>query len=253
MRRLFLMVICGLSLAACGKKGPLLYPDMLLPNAPTALAASQIDGGVKLQFLLPESDRGGRKLTDLAGVKINKRTGDFKEEKLCSSCLTEFRLFSKIYLDKLPDTVERYGSRIILLDADVEAGKSYSYSVMPFAKGDQDGFASPQVSILLVQPAIPPVLHAESFPTEIKISFDSTQPSVGEFIGYNLYRTTRQGETPHLPINREPLTDKSYTDTALERNVKYLYMARTLEKLESGGVVESPLSNVVEGMMKNDE
>jgi len=253
MRSLFPILIFGLSLTACGKKGALIYPDMLLPNAPTSLTASQIGSEVKLQFLLPNSDRGGRKLTDLAGVKINKQKGDFKEDKLCSSCVTEYRLFSRIYLDKLPENVQRYGNRIILLDGDVEAGKSYSYNVIPLTRGNLDGSISQQVSILLVQPAKPPVIRAKSFPTEIKISFEPQPTTFGRFIGYNLYRTTQQGEAPGLPINSEPLIDKSYTDTALERNVKYLYMARTLEKLEPGGVVESPVSNVVEGMLKNDE
>lgn len=243
MRRLFLMAILGLSLTACGKKGALIYPDMLLPNAPTALSASQIGSDVTLQFLLPDTDRGGRKLTDLAGVKIGKRTGIGKEEPLW-----------KLYLELLPENVRRYGNRIFVLDKDVGTGKSYSYSIVPFNRKYLDGSpSSPPISILLVHPTIPPVIRAESFPTEIKISFESQPPTAGEFVGYNLYRTTQQGEAPHLPVNREPVKDKIYTDTALERNVKYLYMARTLEKLESGGVVESPLSNVVEGLLKNDE
>jgi hypothetical protein len=109
------------------------------------------------------------------------------------------------------------------------------------------------VSVSLVQPTPPPVLLAESFPTEIKISFVSLPPVAGRFIGYNMYRTTKSDIVSYLPINREPLTEKDYIDSALERNVKYHYSARTLLKLESGNVIESQTSNVVEGMLKNDE
>lgn len=242
MCRLFLTVVLALSLTACGKKGALIYPDMLLPAAPAATSVSQIGSGVKLQFVLPASDRGGRRLHDLAGVKINKRKG-----------MSDEVLFLKLYLDQLPDSVQRYGNRLFMFDSAVDTGKSYSYRVVPFTKGELDGSASPPASVLLVQPTLPPVLHAESFPTEIKVSFDTRPPTVGRFIGYNLYRTTQQGVVPPLPVNREPLADKMYIDSILERNVRYLYMARTVEQLEAGGIVESPPSNVVEGILKNDE
>lgn len=242
MRGLFLAVVTGLLLTGCGKKGPLLYPDMLLPNSPAETAVSQTGSSVTLKFRLPESDRGGRRLADLAGVAISRQAGNGREE-----------LFRKFYLNRLPDNVQRYGNHIFVFDSDVEAGKSYSYRVTPFTGKEQEGSASPAVSVLLVQPSVPPVIRAESFPTEIKITFDPLPSGDSRFIGYNLYRSARPGAVPPLPVNREPLTGINYTDTELERNVTYLYSARTVEKQEAGGIVESPLSNVVEGMLKNDE
>lgn len=253
MRRTLIFAMFAFCLAACGKKGALLYPDMLAPAAPANTVASQIGSTVKLQFLLPDSDRSGRRLLDLEGVKINKLEMGSDKEQVCTSCMTEYRLFRKLYLDLLPDGAERHGNRIIVLDDEVSVEKNYSYIVVPFSKGGIEGVASPQVSIQVVQPILPPILKAESFPTEIKISLVSMPPVAGRFIGYNVYRTTEQEKLPHLPVNKEPVLGNDYTDSGLERNVKYRYMARSVVKLKSGGLVESPASNVVDGILKNDE
>ncbi|MDD5284762.1 MAG: hypothetical protein PHD54_02790 [Desulfuromonadaceae bacterium] len=253
MRSMLLTAVLICSLTACGKKGVLYYPDMLVPAAPTAASASQFGSVVKIQFVLPENDRTGRKLFDLAGVKINKRVSDSPFEQICKSCMTDYQLFRKLYLDLLPHGAQRFGNRILMLDGSVSAGKSYSYSIVPFNKDDVDGVASPQVSVSLVQPIPPPILHTESFPTEIKISFVTPPPVPRGFAGYNLYRSTKQDMVSYLPINREPLTGKDYIDSALERNVTYRYMARTVIKQESGNMLESNVSKAVEGMLKNDE
>lgn len=253
MRNLLLIAILIFTLTACGKKGALYYPDMLVPTAPTGFSISQIGSTVKLQFVLPDNDRAGRKLRNLAGVKINKRESIFQEEQVCNSCTADYHLFRKLYLDLLPESAQKYGNRIILLDGDVSAGRTYSYVVVPFTKDGVDGLAAPRVSVRLVQPTLPPVLHAESFPTEIKISFVSMPATAGRFVGYNLYRSKEREVLPYLPINREPLMGKDYIDSGLERNVNYRYIGRTLVEMESGSMVESPVSNIVEGMLKNDE
>jgi predicted small lipoprotein YifL len=253
MRSLPLIILFIFCLTGCGKKGALIYPDMLVPVAPTATTASQIGGSAKLQFVLPARDRTGRTLHDLAGVKISKRTSESQDLQSCSSCMTDYHLFRKLYLDVPTEGVLRFGNSILVLDGDVNAGKTYSYIVVPYTKEGFDGIASPQTSVTIVQPTPPPVLDSESFPTEIRLSFVSSLPVAGSFIGYNIYRTTQQNEATYLPINREPFTGAVYIDSALARNTRYYYVARTVLTLESGSVVESLVSNAVDGMLKNDE
>lgn len=252
MRNLLLIAIFVFFITACGKKGALYYPDMLVPVAPTAISVNQIGSTVKLEFTLPDKDATDRKLYDLGGVKITKRENDPYQELVCNSCTTDYFLFRKLYLDLLPDGTRRFGNRILMLDGNVKSGKTYSYILIPFTKDGVDGVASTQVSVRLFQPALPPVIQSESLPAEIKISFVSLPPVAGSFLGYNIYRTSQQGLTPYLPLNREPWPGKEYIDSTLERNLKYYYVARMVVKLESGEVVESLLSNVVDGTLKND-
>ena len=103
--RLFgrLAVLGGMTLAmtACGKKGVLVYPDMLVPAAPSAASAFQSGSGVKIQFEVPTTDRTGNRLNDLAGLNISKRESDSASEQTCPACLDDYHLFRKLYLDLL--------------------------------------------------------------------------------------------------------------------------------------------------------
>jgi predicted small lipoprotein YifL len=248
-------LIVGLSLLtiACGRKGPLIYPDMLIPAAPAAVTAQQSGTTVKLRFALPDKDRGGRPVQGVTGVKISRRVAEADQKDFCRSCMSDYRLFLTLYLDHLPVTAQRYGNRVVLIDGDVSAGYSYSYSIVPFTADGVDGASSPTADVR-VTPSLPaPAVKIESFPTEVKLQFSSQPPVSGRLFGYNLYRW--QAATVRLfePLNREPLKSNEYIDGGLERGVRYRYSARVLMVLESGDVVESAESQEVEGLLKDDE
>lgn len=248
------LVVClSLLSTACGRKGPLIYPDMLVPAAPAAVTAQLSGSAVKLQFELPDKDRGGRPVKGLAGVKISRRATETDLRDLCRSCMADYILFQTLYLDHLPVATQRFGNRVVLFDSDVSAGNSYSYSVVPFTRDGIDGASSPIVDVRVTAPQPAPVLKAESYPTEVRVHF-SLQPRVtGQLIGYNLYRSSGTTPQPYQPLNREPLKGNEYVDTVLERGVKYHYTARSLMVLESGGITESAASQEVEGMLRDDE
>jgi predicted small lipoprotein YifL len=248
-------LVVGFSLlaAACGRKGPLLYPDMLVPAAPAAVKAGQSGSSVKLQFTLPDKDLAGRPVQGVAGVRINKRVINATEKDVCRSCTTDYRLFRTLYLDVLPTDTQRYGSSLILLDSDVRAGNAYSYSIVPFTADGVDGSVSAVAEARMVGAIPAPVVKVESFPTEVKLSISSQPSSSGNLSGYNLYRSSSTSSRSYQPLNREPLKGGEYVDTLLERGVKYRYSARTLVDFGAGMVAESLESQEVEGMLKDDE
>jgi predicted small lipoprotein YifL len=248
-------VVVGMSMLAmaCGRKGPLIYPDMLVPAAPAAVTARQSGSAVKLQFALPEKDRAGRPVQGVAGVKISKRTTDDARKDVCRSCMTDYRLFRTLYLDLLPTDTQRFGSQLILLDGDVLAGNIYSYSIVPFTADGIDGAASAVADVRVGASLPAPSVTIESFPTEVKLWLSSQPFSSGHLLGYNLYRTSGTTPRSYQPLNREPLKGSVYVDNTLERGVKYRYSARTVQVLESGGIAESAESQEVEGMLKDDE
>src|SRR6266571_5289579 len=108
--RFLLIAIVLLLGSGCGKKGPLLYPDMLVPAAVSALTASQSGATVKISFDLPGKDLAGRPLRDLAGVTVFKRVESSVQQPDCPACTDDFRLFRKLYLD-LPDAAQIYGNK----------------------------------------------------------------------------------------------------------------------------------------------
>lgn len=249
------VLVAGVSLvaAACGKKGPLIYPDMLVPAAPSAVSAMQSGTAAKLQFVLPGKDRGGKAVSGLAGVKINRRAATADKSDVCRSCMTDYLLFRTIYLDHLPADTQRYGGQLILLDSDVSAGNIYSYRVIPFTADGVDGVMSANADVRLDAPVAAPGLKIEAFPTELKLIFSSTAVKSGRLIGYNVYRSSGTAPQPFQPLNREPVKGGEYIDTGLERGVKYRYSIRAVIARTAGEVAESIGSNQVEGVLKDDE
>lgn len=248
-----LVVSVSLMATACGKKGALVYPDMLLPAAPTAVTAQQSGSVVKLQFALPDKDRAGRPVKGVAGVKISRRAVDSSQKDVCRSCVTDYSLFRTLYLDHMPAGTQRFGNLLVLLDGDVSAGYSYSYSVVPFTGDGLDGASSPPADVRVATPLPAPLLKIESLPTEIRLQISSQPLITGSLLGYNLYRSSGATARSYLPLNREPIKGNQYVDSALERGVKYRYAARALIMLAPGNIAESAESHEVEGMLKDDE
>lgn len=257
MRRLersLLVVVLALLASGCGKKGPLIYPDMLVPAAPAAVTAQQSGSSVKLKFVIPDKDRAGRAVHGVTGVKINRRTTENDQKDVCRSCMTDYVLFQTFYLEHLLPTAQRFGNSLVVLDSEVTTGKSYSYSIVPFTADGVDGASSAIVAVTVAPPMPAPLLKSDSFPTEVKIhiSLLNSRPA-GRLLGYNLYRATGGAVRSYQPLNSEPLKGGEYVDVALERGVKYRYWARAVMELKSGDVVESSESDEVEGMLKDDE
>lgn len=248
-------LVAGLSLlaGACGRKGALVYPDMLVPAAPS-VTARQSGAAVKLQFSIPAKDRSGQSVQGLAGMKISRRVHDAGQKDVCRSCTTDFTLFRTIYLELLPHDIQRFGNQMILVDSDIHAGNLYSYRVVPFLADGVEGAASTVADVSVSIPLSPPVVSIESQPTEVKLHLSmSSMGSAGQVLGYNLYRTSAPAVRSYLPLNSEPVRGNDYTDSSLERGVRYRYSATALIVQETGTVVESRESDAVEGILKDDE
>lgn len=253
LERSLLIIAMSLLATACGRKGPLLYPDMLVPAAPAAVTARQSGSVVKLYLDLPDKDRAGRAMDGVAGVKISRKAAETGQKDVCRSCMTDYKPFQTIYLAHLPTTTQRFGNRLMVIDSDVTAGNSYSYSIAPFTADGVDGASSQAVEARVAAPVPAPLLEIESLPTELRLHILVHPLVAARMLGYNLYRSSGVSARSYLPINNAPLKGNEYIDGAVERGVKYRYSARTLIVRPSGDVAESAESNEVEGILKDDE
>lgn len=226
---------------------------MLAPAPPAAVSGQQSGSAVKLQFSLPDKDLSGHSFQGVTGVKISRKISETGQKDVCQSCLADFLLLRTLYLDHLPTETQRFGGRLILLDHDVTAGNSYSYRIVPFTADGVAGAPATLSSVRVVQPFSGPALKVESLPTEIRLQCTMQPAASGRLLGFNLYRSTGAGAGSFQPLNREPLKDREFVDSGLERGVKYRYSARALVELTQGIIVESLESSEVEGMLKDDE
>lgn len=253
MRTLPLLFAMLMLIAGCGKKGALIYLDMLVPEAPSDIAARQAGPGMKLSFVLPKKDLAGQNLTNLSGFNILKREATPVIGEECDTCKEAFRLFRKLYIDFQDESVRRYGNLMILMDSDVRTGSVYTYKVVPFTKDGQDGVSSAPVTAAMLQPPSPPVLRAVPSPTDIKLEFAGAAPLAGTFVGYNLFRADKGEPMPFLPLNKLPISGAIHTDSGLERGMTYSYGVRSVVRMPSGEIVESALSNIVEAALRDEE
>jgi predicted small lipoprotein YifL len=253
MRKLFCLLSIVITFTGCGKKGPLIYPDMLVPAAPSDVSAQQSGTSIKLSFLLPSKDLAGRNFAGITGVTIIKRDEPAGQSPNCSACTTDFSPFRKLNLDFLPPDTRRYGSLLVLMDGDVQTGRTYSYRISAVTKDNQEGTLSVPVATIMVPGPLPPKVQVISQPTEILLEFVGLPPLAGVITGYNVYRALKGEAFPFQPLNREPLAGNRFADVGLERGTSYIYGVRTVVRLPSGGRVESGLSNAVEGRLKDDE
>ena len=159
MRKLACLLLAAFAITACGKKGPLLYPDMLVPVAPSGVTAQQSGSSIKLSFALPSKDLAGRNFAGLSGVTILKRDEAAGQAPGCSACTTDFSLFRKLNLDLLPPDTRRYGDLLVLLDGAVQAGRTYTYRVSAVTADNQEGALSAPATVSVVPVLPPPVLQ----------------------------------------------------------------------------------------------
>jgi predicted small lipoprotein YifL len=248
-------VVVGLSVmaSACGRKGPLIYPDMMIPAAPAAVSAQQSGSVVKIKCTLPDKDRAGHQVKDIAGVKISRQTTASDQKNVCRACTTDYAPLQTYYLNSLPPTAQRFGSRLIALDSDVSEGNSYSYRIVPFTADGIDGASSMISTVRMEVPLVPPQLKLESFPTEIKVHITSQPYLNGRLLGYNLYRQLVAGNQSYQSLNQELLKDGEYVDRTLEQGVKYTYSARAVVMPISGDIAESSESQAIVGGLKEDD
>jgi predicted small lipoprotein YifL len=249
---LLILLFLTLFVTACGKKGPLIYPEMLVPAAPSNIRVQQAGSALKLSFVLPSKDLAGRNFSGLSGVTILKRDEPVGQGSSCSSCTSDFSVFRKLNLDLLPSQTGRFGNLLVLLDGDVQAGRTYTYRVSVVTKDNQEGAYS-AVSTAMLPAYLPPVVQVNSQPTEIQLEFVGLPPLEGINAGYNVYRALKGDAFPLLPLNREPIVGNRYVDVGLERGTTYVYGARTVVVLPNRSRLESSLSNEMEGKLKDDE
>jgi predicted small lipoprotein YifL len=253
MKSVLLLMFLLLSVTACGKKGPLIYPEMLVPAAPSDFRVQQSGTALRLSLGLPSKDLAGRNLSGLSGLSIYKRVERGSATQSCGSCPSDFTLFRKLNLDLLPAEVQRFGNVLVAQDNDVRPGNVYSYRCVAVTKDNLEGAFSPQTVSSVVAAPPPPVLQVISHPTEIILEFVGVPPQGATIVGYFVYRTSTSGVESFQPLNREPIAGNRYVDSGLDRGTIYRYTVRTLLKLSTGMLLESSPSNVADGLLKDDE
>lgn len=245
------LVLLFFLVAACGRKGPLVPPEALLPAPVSDLKVAQQGERFQLSWTLPAKRVDGDVYGKLVGFRLFKREVLPPDED-CEACANAYRLEKSVDLAYLQD-VRRSGDRLFVGDADVSAGTTYQYKVVGLNK---DGTVSPDSNRARrkkVTPPAAPRLVANFTPTDIILHWEDVAiPANGKIVGYNVYRWRGDGLPALFPLNGAPKQGPGYEDTRLVPGVTYVYVVRTVAEV-AGEMVESAPSNEAKGVLAEPE
>lgn len=240
---LFLLIV--VLLAACGKRGPLIPPEALVPAAITDLRVDQQGNRFLICWTPPGSQEWGGPLPDLAGFQV------FRREVLppgedCEECPTAYRQVKTVDPDYLQD-VRRSGSRFCFPDSDVSVGTTYQYKAVSFQKDGAVSRDSNKARRKKTHPPAPPLLTAVATPDGVTLRWKPAAiPPGGLLEGYAVYRKQAGEVMPVMPSALLAADAAHFADPHMEHGVQYLYGVRSIASID-GERVESELSNEVEG------
>ena len=242
-RKMVIPLLLLLTLAACGKKGPVRPLLQALPAAPQNLTVQQQGKRFLLSFGLPTRNQDGSPLTDLQGFQVYKMKYDPAQD--CPECRDTSVLLQSIDLDYLRG-VRRSGDHLELWDRGLEAGFGYQYRVVPVNRQGASGLPVVVKRQYFQPPPAPLALQATSHDQMARLQWQppSTGSPAGELEGFNIYRRRPGSPFPPLPVNHTPVKKSPYEDFGLENGTTYEYALRSVIKV-SGVEVESPLSDTV--------
>ncbi len=249
----FFLFLLLLPAGGCGKRGTLIYPDMLLPAPPSKFSAIQSGNSVKISFFIPGHDRAGRKMKEIAGVRVVRLESPEGASQVCGNC-GGFTLIRTVYPDIPDEAVQLYGSRAIFMDGNVTGEREYLYKGVAFTKEGVEGEYSPVFKVHAREPLPPPALVVSPTPAEFRLEFSYTSAFEGKLLGYNIYRREKRDDAmPLRPLNPSPFTGGAFLDRGMDRRFTYIYSVRGVMLLPSGEMMESLPSKEVEAVLQDED
>ncbi len=207
---------------ACGKKGPPVSFDRIVPKAITDLGALVREGRVVLQWSLPRENTDGSDLVDLVGFKVLRGS----PEEGCEDCPE--RLVPVAEVDLAPGVnhwIE--ANRVFWADRGLRAGKKYLYRVRAFNRRGHFSQGSNRVELQWdIPPSPPKQFQGVAGDGVVKLQWVAAK----EAGGYNIYRSEKGEGFSLSPLNPRPIKETYYRDTGVVNDVEYRYVVRSVRK-----------------------
>lgn len=231
------LILGLLFLFACGKKGPLVAPVKKIPKSAQAAAVHQQGSTAVLIWRNPAAYIDGSPLDALDKIEIYAaRTpieefpsgisaGVFREKAVLSETIPQDNLAEYAYPENPALQSYRYSFDLDDINKTVLAFALKIYD----ERGKASEFSDPVSLAPATVPQPPQELKVKAEPDGVGLSWEppekninGTTPALAQ--GYNIYKKI-EGD-PVIRINRNPVTETQYQDTAIEWGVTYTYWVR---------------------------
>lgn len=251
MKKYCIWIVIALLITACGKRGPLVAPEALVPAAINDLRVEQKGNRFLVCWSRPGKEEWGGSLESLAGFRLFRRDV-LPPDQDCEECPNAYRQVKLIDPEYLQDVLQ-IGTGYCLFDSELLDKKTYQYKVISFEK---DGATSKDSNkarrTKLVPPAAPVVSATKTVDSSILQWQTPTLPPDESLEGFSIYRRQANEVMPLYPVATVKADTTTFADPHMEHGVVYYYAVRTIAKI-GPDLVESDLSNVVEGKFSLSE
>jgi predicted small lipoprotein YifL len=248
------LALLAVTLAACGKKGPPVAPELRLPAPPTGIQASIDLDSILVSWSNPERRLDGSRLKDLTAITLYRRE-DSPDEPLKPAMLSRGRVvgyeqIATIRVDA-PAPATIVGTRVEWVDRTLLVPeRRYVYVLTAI---DGEGRSSPpserRALIFLAAPMAPRDVAAMAGSRQVTLSWRAPEAfSDGSLVRGDLRYLVLRGigsAGPMAVITPEPLSTTTYTERGLENETEYRYAVRAV-RVDARATVAGALSAVVE-------
>jgi len=236
-RSVLAVLLAVVALAACGKKGPPVAPELRVPSVPAALHGSVDGESIVVSWTQPNTRLDGTRLRTVDRYTLYRReeadTGPPKSAMLSHGRVVGYDEIATIRTDA-PAPAVIQGTSVTWVDRQMlSMGRRYVYVV---TAEDSIGRSSAPSERLVV-----PFLAAPKPPTDLRAlpgdrrvtltwqpppALIDGSPITGD-IKYVVMRGSGTTE-PLAAITPQPLSETTFTDTGLENDADYRYAVRAV-------------------------
>lgn len=243
-----------LVLAACGRKGPPVAPELRAPRPVVDVLGAVHESAIEVSWTPPDRRVDNTPLRDPAATTRIFRLEDDGQGAPKAAMLVDGRIAGYMEVASLgvrrPAPAVARGRRLVLTDRQgLTHGRRYTYVAVV---SDSEGRASPpaaRVSVTYVPAAEPPAdLVAEAGEREVRLAWqaptrliDGSAPTAP--LTYEVLRAPAADAEP-TPVTRAPIAEHTLIDRELQNDRTYYYAVRAVQVVSGTTAYSAPSPRV---------
>jgi hypothetical protein len=249
MRGRTLLLVAALAVAACGKAGPPVAPELRLPASVSDLRGAVEDSAIALVWTNPQQRADQTRLRDLSEVRVYRTEDEGivppKPALLAHGRIAGYREIAVIPLAApAPAVVQGHTVRFVDREG-LRFGRRYTYVVIAEDAGGRVSPPSNRLSVTLIAPPEAPATPAaEAGDGEVRLRWrpparlrDGSAPGP---LAYEVLRSST-AEGPPDAVFPLPPGPTRYVDKSVENERTYYYAVRAIRQ-DAGTTARGPVS-----------
>ena len=240
-------------LAACGKKGPPVAPELRAPSPATDVTGAVDESAIAVGWTPPTRRVDNTRLRDLGLMRIFRVEdgggGEPKAAMLVDGRIAGYTEIAAIRADEPAPAVAR-DHRLVFADRQGLAyGRRYTYVILASDAQGRIGRPSPRVSVTYVSATEPPVnLVAEPGERAARLRWEAPArlldgSALTEALAYEVLRAP-SSDAELAPVTRAPIQERALADSNLENDRTYYYAVRAVRVVAGTTAYSGPSPRV---------